>query len=337
MDARSRVAARSRCALTGQAVLAAGLLALVGVALGVVVLVGCGSETGEARPVTLQLNWYHEAEFMGYYLAQDKGFFAEEGLAVTIHEGGPPAPPAREAVLSRQAAFAITSFAEQRDLVSQGQDTVAVFSAFQIPPLVIFSLTDTGIVQPADLAGKRVGTTTDYWKRVLEETLTAASVDPASVTTVDVEPHELPLLYQGELDAWLGYAQDEPIRAQVAGHTVRQIFPADFGVGGYEGLIITQQTTVDEQPDLVRRFLRAAQRGWRYAVEHPAEAAEILVDWAGNTLEFQRLAVNAVAPLVDTPQVPLGWIEEARWRQLMGTAYQAEHPGYTMALSPESP
>lgn len=337
MNARPQATTPSRWVSTGQAVRAAGLLALVGVALGVGVLAGCGSGAREARPVTLQLNWYHEAEFVGYYLAQDKGFFAEEGLAVTIQEGGPPAPPAREAVLSGQATFAVTSFAEQRDLVSQGRDTVAVFSAFQIPPLVIFSLADTGIVQPADLAGKRVGATTDYWKRVLAETLTAAGVDSASVTIVDVEPDELPLLYQGEVDAWLGYAQDEPIRAQEAGHAVRQVFPADFGVGGYEGLIITQRTTVDEEPELVRHFLQATQRGWRYAVEHPAEAAEILVDWAGNTLEFQRLAVNAVAHLVDTPQVPLGWIEEDRWRQLMGTAYQPENPGYTMVLSPASP
>ena len=48
------------------------------------------------------------------------------------------------------------------------------------------------------------------------------------------------MLYDGTVDAWLGYAQDEPIRADIAGHPVTNIFPADFGVGGYEGLVITR-------------------------------------------------------------------------------------------------
>lgn len=298
---------------------------------------GCGAGAESRRPVTLQLNWYHEAEFVGYYAALAKGFYAEEGLDVTILAGGPPQPPAREAVLNGAAQFAVTSFAEQKDLVTQGQPTVAVFSAFQIQPLVIFSLVESDIVVPADLLGKTVGTTTDYWKRILRETLSAAGVDPSLVTTVEVKPDELGKLYDRTVDAWLGYTQDEPIQAQVAGHPVRRIFPADFGIGGYEGLLITRQATIDDDPELVARFVRASHRDWHYALEHPAEAAQILVDWAGNSLEFQKLAVSAVVPLVDTPQVPVGWIAGGRWEQLMGETYRSERPGFTMMFSPEKP
>lgn len=301
-----------------------------------VCMTGCGG-SGGLQPVTLQLNWFHEAEFVGYYVAQAKGFYDDQHLDVTILEGGPGAP-ATDALLSGAATFAVTSFAEQRDLVTQGKPAVAVMAAFQIPPLVIFSLAESGIDEPADLAGRRVGTTTGYWKTVLHQTLTAAGVDPAEVTEVDVKPDQMQLLYDHTVDAWLGYAQDEPIRAQVAGHPVKSIYPAAFGIGGYEGLLITRQSTVDESPDVVKRFVQATYDGWRYAVEHAGEAAQILTTWApDNGIEFQELAVRAVIPLVDVAQAPFGWIDAARWRQLIGDAYVAERPGFTMRFGPTSP
>ncbi len=305
------------------------LLALVALGAG-----GCG---GSPTKVTLQLNWYNEAEFAGYYMADARGFYEDQGLDVTILEGGPDTP-ARDQVLNGITTFAVTSFAEQRALITEGLPTVAVMSAFQIPPLVIFSLTESAIAEPADLIGKSVGVTTDYWQTVLQETLAAAGVDETQVTVVRVEPDQMASLYDGTVDAWLGYAQDEPIKAQIAGHPVTNIFPADFGVGGYEGLIITLQETIDADPEMVRRFVRASFDGWRYAVEHPDEAAAVLFEWApDNGLEFQKLAVRSVAPLVDTPQVPVGWIDAARWEQLMGDAWDEETPGYTMSFSPAKP
>jgi ABC-type nitrate/sulfonate/bicarbonate transport system substrate-binding protein len=304
--------------------------------LAIGLVAGCGGdEKGEA--VTRQLNWFHEAEFAGYYMAQAQGFYREEGLDVTILEGG-PGRPAREQVLSGQATFAVTSFGEQVDMMASGQPAVAVMAAFQIPPLVIFSLAASEIHEPANLIGRRVGVTTEYWERILDDTLAAAGVDPAAVERVPVKPDELRLLYDGGVDAWLGYAQDEPVKAQTAGYDVTSIFPADFGIGGYEGLLITHQTTVSHSPDLVKRFVKATYRGWRNALEHPDEAARTLYSWAPeNGLEFQRKAVRAVAPLVDTPQVPVGWIDAARWQQLVGAGFDPEKPGFTMQFSPETP
>ncbi len=318
--------------------------AVVAVTLAVVLLAlassaaACGG--GGDKPlakVTLQLNWLHEAEFAGYYVAQAKGFYEDQGLEVTILEGG-PSQPARERVMNGEATFAVTSFAEQRDLVTAGKPSVAVMAAFQIPPLTIFSLRDSNIRDPRDLVSRKVGVTTDYWRKVLEQTLTAAGVDPKEVTEVKVEVGDLQKLYDGTVDAWLGYAQDEPIRATIAGHQVNNIFPADFGIGGYEGLVIATQSTIDTSPDMVRAFVKASEDGWRYAIENPDEAAQILTTWAEDTsVDFQKLAVRAVAPLVDTPQVPIGWIDALRWQQMMGPSYDSARPGFTMQFSPATP
>jgi ABC-type nitrate/sulfonate/bicarbonate transport system substrate-binding protein len=318
----------------------AACLALL-IAAAALAVSACGGSTTEespsARAVTLQLNWFHEAEFVGYYVADAKGFYADAGLDVTILEGG-PGDPAIDHVADGSVDFAVSSFGEQRDAVAAGRPTVAVMAAFQIPPLVIFSLAESAIERPTDLVGKRVGVTTKYWTAVLNETLKASGVRTSSVETVEVEPEDLQALYDHDVDAWLGYAQDEPIRAEVAGHRVRDIFPADYGVGGYEGLVLADQKMVAGDPDLVRRFVAASQQGWQYAVEHPDDAARILVKWAPDqSLEFQLLAVEAVSPLVDTPQVPIGWIEAARWRKLMGPGFDASHPGYTMRFSASRP
>lgn len=309
-----------------------GLVALLVAAIG-------GSGCGRSAPdqVSLQLNWYHQAEFAGYYVAQAKGYYEDQHVEVEIRGGG-PGKPGRDEVLNGNATFAVTSFGEQRDLVKEAKPGIAIMALYQIPPLVIFSLEESGIVQPADLVGKRVGTTTSYWKKILEQTLTAAGIDPASVTEVDVKTDQLSLLYDGSVDAWLGYAQDEPIRAQMDGHLVSNMYPADFGVGGYEGLLITNQTTIDTSPELVKRFVQATYDGWRYALEHPDEAAEIIADWVPeNSVQFQKLAIRALAPLVDIPQVPVGWINAARWEQLMGDDYHADRPGYIMEFSPATP
>jgi NitT/TauT family transport system substrate-binding protein len=305
--------------------------------LGVAALLGACGGTAVPMKVSLQLNWLHEAEFAGYYVAQAKNFYKDQGLDVTILEGG-PGTPARDKVMNGEVTFAVTSFGEQRDLVAAGKPSVAVMAAFQIPPLTIFALESSRIHDPRDLVGKKVGVTTDYWQKILEQTLTAAGVDPAGVTEVNVKLDELPKLYDGTVDAWLGYAQDEPIRATIAGHPVTNIFPADFGIGGYEGLVVATQSTIDALPEMVKAFVKASDQGWRYAIEHPDEAAQILTTWAkGTSVDFQKLAVRAVAPLVDTPQFPVGWIDSARWQQLMGASYNSDHPGFTTQFSPVAP
>lgn len=312
------------------------LVLLVLVLLVLVLLGGCGGSSNPDR-VTLQLNWLHEAEFVGYYMAESEGFYRAERLDVEILGGG-PGSPAREKVVDGAAEFAITSFAEQRNMTLDGVPVTAIMAVFQIPPLVIFALNDSGISEPAHLAGKRVGVTTDYWRNVLHQTLTAAGVDPTAVAEVKVGVGELSRLYNREVDAWLGYAQDEPIQAETAGHPVLTIFPADYGVGGYEGLVIASDVTLREKPDMVRRFIRASHKGWQYALEHPDEAAEVLATWAPeHSVDFHRLAVRAVVPLVDTPQAPVGWIDAERWRRLMGDSFEPARPGYTMEFVPTTP
>ena len=287
-----------------------------------------GSARRRADKVTLQLNWFHEAEFIGYYVADAKGFYDANELSVDILEGG-PGDPAVDHLLDGTADFAISSFGEQKDLVAEKRPAVAVMAAFQIPPLVIFSLSESGIRKPADLVGRRVGVTTDYWKDVLDETLKAAGVDASKVAEVEVKAEDLQALYDHRVDAWLGYAQDEPIQAEMAGHHVTHDLPRGLRSRRLRGPGARQREHDQERsrPGAALRARKPAADGatrWstptkrrRYSSSGPRKPG----------LEFQKLAVRAVGPLVDTPQAPIGWIDARTLATADGVRLRSRPPG----------
>ncbi|WMP16827.1 ABC transporter substrate-binding protein [Thiothrix lacustris] len=107
------------------------------------------------EPITLQLKWKPQFQFAGYYAAQEKGFFRDEGLDVTLQPGGADIAPLTE-VLEGRAQYAI----EAGELVYyrlQGKPVVAVASIFQHSPAVLMTLGKSGLRTPHDLAHKRIG------------------------------------------------------------------------------------------------------------------------------------------------------------------------------------
>ncbi len=293
-------------------------------------LASCTTGQKTIDHVTLQLNWIHSAEFIGYYVAEDKNFYGEANIDTKIIAGG-PGISARDYILDGRADFAVTSFDEQKSLIESAKPSVAVMSVFQTPPMVMFSLAESNIKKPEDLVGKRIGIKNDYWQNIERKTLTNAGIDPSRVIEVRVSPVAQEMLYNHEVDIWMGYAHDEPISARLAGYEVINIYPADYGIGGYEGLLVANEGTIKGKADMVRRFVQASAKGLQYALEHPDEAAAIMTKWqTKENLEFCQLAIRALIPLVDIPQSTIGWIDAARWEQLMGPAYSAQHPGYTI-------
>jgi ABC-type nitrate/sulfonate/bicarbonate transport system substrate-binding protein len=293
-------------------------------------LVGCGPSISHSDSVTLQLNWFHATEFIGYYTADAKGYYRNANLNVKINQGG-TGISARDYILDGRADFAIASFNEQNNLIKAGKPSIAVMTVFQIPPLVMFALADSGIKEPKDMVGKRIGIKNDYWRGVERETLTNAGISPSQVIEVNVPVDAQKMLYERQVDVWMGYAHDESVSAEVSGHPVKNIYPADYGVGGYEGLLLTNTATISQKANVVGRFVLASRQGLQYALEHPDEAAQIMTKWQPTEgLDFYKLAVRALIPLVDVPQYKVGMIDPVRWAQLMGASYNTETPGYSM-------
>ena len=303
----------------------------------VLLLTTCRPYAQEPDQVTLQLNWTHGIAFAGFYVAQTKGYYEEENLTVTFQEGGFPidVDPA-QSLVSGAADFATLALAQHQSSVNSDHQTRAVMTVFQIPPLVLFALSDSGIRNPQDMIGRRVAIKTPIWRERIHSVLANAGIHPAEIIEVQVEPNDMDMLYRGEVDVWTGAVQDEPVQARLDGYEVNQMFLADYGVGVYEELLVVGQDTLGRNPDLVGRFVRASRRGWQYAVEHPDDAAEIITQWQPDPgLEFHQIGMRALVPLINTGHVPIGWIDAQRWQIALGEDYDPEQPGYTMEFVEE--
>jgi NitT/TauT family transport system substrate-binding protein len=305
-------------------------------------LAGCGRSNSQAEPdhLTLQLNFIHSTEFAGYYVAQAKGFYADENIEVEFLEGGADVN-APEVLATGGADLAVLGLNLQQQVIGMDQQPVALAAVFQISPRVLFSLAENDIRRPHDMIGQRVAIKTSGWARSITDTLQAVGIDTAQIITVDeirADPNNMQPLFDGEVDVWTGFAIDEVVQARTAGYDVNLIFPADYAVGTYTGLMVTLDETLQADPDLMARFVRASLRGWEYTIENNDESAQYVMAYVeresavppNHNLEFYEAAVHELIPLIDTGQVPIGWIDNERWQREMGDFYSADQPGYTM-------
>lgn len=290
-----------------------------------IVLSACGPSStqgsGPKDKVTMQFAWFHQIEYAGFYVAAEKGFYADENIDANLVAGGYDIDPIAE-VLNGKAQFAISRSVNVVVAKSKNQDVVAVGTVFRNDPFVIISLKKAGIKTPQDLSGKTIGIPTsdpNFIENVqFMAMLKQLNIDSSTikfVTRDNADPIATDL-QSGKTDADAGlFATNDLVNAQVRGVDVNTIFYSDYGVGFYANPIITSPKLVKENPDLVARFVRATLRGYKYALEHPDEAV-------ADTLKFdpkldasaQTAQMKAQAPLIDTGNKPIGWMDDDVWQ-----------------------
>ena len=278
----------------------------------------CGGGTKDK--VTMQFSWLHQIEYTGFYLAAEKGFYAEENIDITLLPGGPGIDPMLE-VTEGRAQFGLTRGASLVKERAAGQDVLAIGTVFRTDPLVIMSLADSNISTPQDLAGKTVGIENGDLNNFREIQFIAMmkklGVDINSITFV-ARDFQDPL---GELqtkgtDAITGlFATNDLVTANLKGGGVNAIYYSDYGVGFYANAIFATNPFLNENPDLARRFMRATLRGYQYALEHTDEAVAATLKY-DETLDaaIQTEQMKAQIPLIDTGDQPIGWMNADVWQ-----------------------
>ena len=274
--------------------------------------------SAEAEPWRVQLKWYHQFQFAGYYMAEKQGYFADEGLSVSILEGGPGRGPIAT-VLSGGAEFGVSD-AEVLLARLRGDPIVVTAAVFQHSPYVIMSRADRGIRTPADLIGRTVMVSDDQGAAQLRAMLTREGIDPATVTFV---PHSWNLddLAAGRVDAISAYATVEPFMMRARGLEPSLLRTVDYGIDFYGDTLFTTAAVAGRAPEEVAALVRAVQRGWNYAFDYPEETiAHILtlpgVQARGITAAQLRSEVEAMRSLVLPEFVTIGHMNPDRWRHI---------------------
>lgn len=225
--------------------------------------------------VSIRLKWLHQAQFAGYYVAKEKGFYKDEKLDVTINPGGP------QLVAENLVAAGTDDFAQgggmETTLVGRdkGLPLVAIAAVFPKTPVLLVAKKDSGISKLEDFPGKKVSmwyTGTQYIVRAM---LKNKGIDPASITEVP-QPVTMAPFVRGEVSVACVTVFNElqTLISEGVGDLV--LFdPADYGIVIPRDTIVTTDKMIKERPDVAQRFLRASLRGWKYAIENQPEAVEI--------------------------------------------------------------
>ena len=266
--------------------------------------------------VSVQLKWVHQAQFGGLYLAQEKGYYLDENLAVTLIEGGSDIDPI-EAVLNGKAQIGISGPSEVFLAKDSGAAIKVIATIFQRNPAVFVAMGDSGITSPYDFVGKKIAVQgNEDYEIQLEAMLKKLGI---TLDQVDLVPHtyETSDLTEGQVDVQGYYSTGGLLRLRNAGNQVNLIWPDDYGLHLNSDCIFTTDEFISNNPDLIERFLRATLKGWQYAIGNVDETVDATLKYAleeDRGLQAQMMEANI--PLIHTGDVEIGWIDVGVWQNM---------------------
>jgi NitT/TauT family transport system substrate-binding protein len=264
--------------------------------------------------VTLMLNWFPLADHAPFYLGKQRGYFDDEDIELTIVRGQGSGDTAQKIEL-RQAEFGISDTPTVLTAISKDADLVIVGIVYDKAANNIFFYKDSGIETVADLAGKTIAAPPGDSHRFLWPSLAKANgVDPDSITLVNVKPEgKQGIVAARNVDAAFDLYTGYPIWEKVLGEgQVGNLLFADHGVDLYGHGYIVHEDLIAENPELVRRFLRATYRGWQDTfAEREAAIDAVMAEVPGIDREAYLATLDLILDLVITErshEYGLGWI-----------------------------
>lgn len=245
-------------------------------------LVSCGAASNQGdgpEKVTLTLDWYPNADHAGIYAAQQQGFFDDAGLDVKIRQPSDPAS-VLQLVAAGRSEFGVSYENEMTNAAIRDIPVQSVMAIMQEPLNSIISLKKSGITEPEDLAGKKVGYAgQSFGTAVIDTVLREAGEDPKSVEKVNVGYDLRPALTSGRVDAVVdAYWNIEAVELAQEGFETDVIRLPDVGVPNYNELVVaTGDRYAKQNPQVVRDFVGALVKGHQYALDHPDSTREALL------------------------------------------------------------
>ena len=297
------------------------LATLVLISLALFLVAACGSDSEPtAEPlakVSVALDWFPWSNHSGLFIAQERGYFADEGLDVNIFTPGDPST-VLQTVASGRDDFGISYQPELLIAREQGIPAVSVMALVQHPLNSVMSLKESGIVEPKDLAGKKVGAPgLPSDESLLDTMLRNQGLTLDDVEMVNVGFDLVPALISKQVDAVVGaYWVHESISATNQGFELNIMRMEQNGVPDfYELVIVASEDKIAQDPDLVQRFVKGVTRGYKDAIADPQDAVQLLKRIKPEVdLAIEIPGVVLLAPLWVTDNGVFGWQEEARWQ-----------------------
>jgi NitT/TauT family transport system substrate-binding protein len=287
---------------------------------------GGGANCSGTDQVTLQLQWFIQSQFAGYFAAQDQGFYADQCLDVTIVEGGVSIVPQQQ-LADGAVDFALAWVPKALATREAGANIVDIAQVFQRSGTLQVSFADQGITTPADFAGKTVGNWGFGNEYEIFAALAQASLDPATDVTLVQQDFDMSGLLSGDIDAAeaMIYNEYAQVLETVNPDTGELYQPSDLNVISYEddGVGMLQDAiwadgerleSDDAYRDIAVRFVTASLQGWAYCRDN-VQACTDLVVAQGSKLgaSHQLWQMNEINQLIWPAPDGVGVINQEAW------------------------
>jgi NitT/TauT family transport system substrate-binding protein len=290
----------------------------------------CTAPSGEK--VKLQLQWFTQAQFAGYYAAVDQGFFKDAGLEVEIVEGGVDIAPQKQ-LATGAVDFAISWVPKALADREAGAKVTNIAQVFQRSGTLQVSFKDKGITKAADFKGKKIGNWGFGNEYEIFAALSKAGLDPAKDVTLLAQNFDMNGLLSGEIDAAeaMTYNEYAQVLEAVNPATGELYTPDDLNVVSYEaeGVGMLQDAIWADETKLsdpaycgkAIAFVKASLQGWAYCRDNAESCRDIVVS-KGSKLgnSHQLWQMNEVNKLIWPAANGVGVIDTAAWDRTVGIA-----------------
>ena len=258
--------------------------------------------------VILMLNWYVYSEHAPFFLGKERGYFEQEGIDLDIQEGRGSGVTV-QAVAAGTAQFGYADVPTMIKAAAKGAPVIAVGVALQTSPMSVMGFTDKNIKVPADIKGKTVAVTPgDSMSQIWPLFLRKTNLKDTEFQQVAGDAQtKLNAVINGQADLLLGYVMDQAIKLQDA--TKKSVYPirfADYGVNLVSSGIIVNREFAKKNPDLVKRFMRAATRSLEEAEKNPEAAVDAMLkaNPKSGVKDSALVGMKATAALYKGPDNP---------------------------------
>ncbi|MEQ9607086.1 MAG: ABC transporter substrate-binding protein [Kiloniellaceae bacterium] len=298
----------------------------LGAAAGAGLLLAAGTAVA-ADAVTIQLKWVTQAQFAGYYVAQDKGFYEEAGLDVTIKPGGPDiAPP--QVIAGGGADVIIDWMPSALASREKGVPLVNIAQVFDKSGMMLTCRKDSGITKPEDFPGHTLGVWffgNEYPFLSWMAKLGIPTEGGDKGVTVLKQGFNVDPILQKQAACVSTMTYNEYWQIIDAGLTEEDLIVykyEDQGVATLEdGLYVLEDSLKDAAfVDKMARFVKASMKGWDYARENPGEAADIVLEndaTGAQTEKHQKRMMGEIAKLLGSEK--LGYLDPAAYERTVDT------------------
>lgn len=269
---------------------------------------------------SLRLKWICQAQFAGYYTANAEKYYEEEGLSVTIDSAGPNISPI-QSVSSGINEFGIAGAEQIITAIDNGVPIVAIAVIYRETPEALTSKKTLNIKEPRDLIGKTVGVVYGDDENLYRIMLKKNGIDEKSINEVPALTGISQILTD-KVDAKMAYEMNDAVLLELEGEDVNVLRFRDYGVKVYADTIFTTKEMIENNPEKVKKFLRASIKGWREAINNPEKAINQLLEVNSSlNYEHQLGYLKGSIPIILTDQ-KIGFSEKAVWQEMIDNLYE---------------